>query len=186
MIKRYCREESNAENINKNYGALVGWEIVGGQRRSIRGAKDYENKRKAANKFFEELIKGSVLPDREKERLLHDIENDELFPVQRGLWKWCDSLPASSERVEENHPKAGRYYPFLLETYIKDGKEVNKLEGLLAFRVPYYVGPLVSRDDMQSSDNRENHWMIRKKKGVITPWNFDEMVDKDKSGQRIH
>ena len=61
MIKRYCREESNAENINKNYGALVGWEIVGGQRRSIRGAKDYENKRKAANKFFEELIKGSVL-----------------------------------------------------------------------------------------------------------------------------
>ena len=81
--------------------------------------------------------------------------------------------------------KQGRYYPFLLETYIKDGKEVNKLEGLLAFRVPYYVGPLVSRDDMQSSDNGENHWMIRKKKGVITPWNFDEMVDKDKSGHEF-
>lgn len=185
LIKRYCREESNAENINKNYGALVGWEIVGGQRRSIRGAKDYENKRKAANKFFEELIKGSVLSDQEKERLLHDIENDELFPVQRDSGNGVIPYQLHLNELKKIIQKQGRYYPFLLETYIKDGKEVNKLEGLLAFRVPYYVGPLVSRDDMQSSDNGENHWMIRKKKGVITPWNFDEMVDKDESGRKF-
>ena len=185
LIKRYCREESNAENINKNYGALVGWEIVGGQRRSIRGAKDYENKRKAANKFFEELIKGSALPDQEKERLLHDIENDELFPVQRDSGNGVIPYQLHLNELKKIIQKQGRYYPFLLETYIKDGKEVNKLEGLLAFRVPYYVGPLVSRDDMQSSDNGENHWMIRRKKGVITPWNFDEMVDKDKSGHEF-
>lgn len=185
LIKRYCREESNAENINKNYGVLVGWEIVGGQRRSIRGAKDYENKRKAANKFFEELIKGSALPDQEKERLLHDIENDELFPVQRDSGNGVIPYQLHLNELKKIIQKQGRYYPFLLETYIKDGKEVNKLEGLLAFRVPYYVGPLVSRDDMQSSDNRENHWMIRRKKGVITPWNFDEMVDKDKSGHEF-
>ena len=60
--------------------------------------------------------------------------------------------------------KQGKYYPFLLDAFEKDGKQINKIEGLLAFRVPYFVGPLVVPEDLQKSDNSENHWMVRKKK----------------------
>ena len=81
--------------------------------------------------------------------------------------------------------KQGKYYPFLLDTFEKNGEQVNKIEGLLTFRVPYFVGPLVEREGMQPSDNGENHWMKRKKSGEITPWNFDKMVDKDESGRRF-
>ena len=52
-----------------------------------------------------------------------------------------------------------KYYPFLLDTFEKNGEQVNKIEGLLTFRVPYFVGPLVEREGMQPSDNGENHWM---------------------------
>jgi CRISPR-associated endonuclease Csn1 len=65
----------------------------------------------------------------------------------------------------------GRYYPFLLEN--KD-----KLEKILKFKIPYYVGPLARR-------NSRFAWLKRKCEGKITPYNFEEMVDKEISATRF-
>ncbi len=55
------------------------------------------------------------------------------------------------------------------------GTVKDKILSIMLFRVPYYVGPLVSSD-------KSNHaWMVRKAEGKIYPWNFDDKVDKDKS-----
>ena len=70
--------------------------------------------------------------------------------------------------------KAKRYLPFLNE--ISDGLTVaEKIESLFTFRIPYYVGPLVSDKQSQFA------WMQRKATGRILPWNFEEKVDLQKS-----
>jgi len=67
------------------------------------------------------------------------------------------------------------WHPFL-ETKDESGFTVsNKIEQLCKFRIPYYIGPL--------SPNAKNRWMVRKGEGRILPWNFDDLVDKDRSSE---
>lgn len=65
------------------------------------------------------------------------------------------------------------YLPFLA---VKDGDGLtvsNKIDSIMSFRIPYYVGPLVP------NEKSRNAWLVRKAEGRILPWNFDRMVDKD-------
>ncbi len=74
---------------------------------------------------------------------------------------------------------AKKHFSFLTE--VSDGMTVvEKIEKLMTFRVPYYVGPLST---IKNKSN-DNHWIVKKQgeeKTPITPWNFDEIVDKDES-----
>lgn len=66
------------------------------------------------------------------------------------------------------------YLPFLNERD-EYGTVADKILSIMKFRVPYYVGPLVD------SKKSPNAWLVRKYDGKITPWNFAEMVNEDKS-----
>ena len=44
----------------------------------------------------------------------------------------------------------------------------------MTFRIPYYVGPL-------ARGKSDFAWLSRKSADKITPWNFDEIVDKESS-----
>jgi CRISPR-associated endonuclease Csn1 len=59
----------------------------------------------------------------------------------------------------------GKYYPFLL-----DNKE--KIESLLTFRIPYYVGPLA-----KTKDQSEFAWIERKGHEAVRPWNIKNEVN---------
>ena len=52
----------------------------------------------------------------------------------------------------------------------------EKIISLLTFKIPYYVGPL-----NDAHNNNITSWVVRKKKGRVTPWNFNEMVDVNES-----
>lgn len=70
----------------------------------------------------------------------------------------------------------GQYYPFLMDKINNEYKIVK----LLKFRIPYYVGPLVSEDRSPFA------WMERKVENVrITPYNFDEVIDKEKTAEKF-
>ncbi len=82
------------------------------------------------------------------------------------------------ERIIENQKK---YYPFLAETssdYINPSKQSPKLVSLLEFKIPYYVGPLSNK-----MEGTKNFWMERKQDGKITPWNFHDIVDEEKTAE---
>lgn len=71
--------------------------------------------------------------------------------------------------IIENQKK---YYPFLDE-------EKEKIEKILTFKIPYYVGPL-------SKKNNKNAWAIRRdgmENIKIEPWNFEDVIDTDKSAE---
>lgn len=74
-----------------------------------------------------------------------------------------------------------KYYPFLGEEdvdFLHPQEKCYKILSLLSYRIPYYVGPL--------SKEAKETWMVRKQENVkITPWNFHEVVDENRSSQEF-
>lgn len=90
------------------------------------------------------------------------------------------------DRIIENQAK---YYPWLAEenSVEKNRKFAKyKLDELVTFRVPYYVGPLVDKTESNKNEKETKFaWMVRKAKGTITPWNFENLVDRTESANRF-
>ncbi len=76
------------------------------------------------------------------------------------------------EKILENQSK---YYKTLEEN--KD-----KILKLFEFRIPYYVGPLISKKD--NTDKRYS-WAIRKTEEKIKPWNFEDIIDIDATAEEF-
>lgn len=76
----------------------------------------------------------------------------------------------------------GKFYPFL-----KD--EANKIESLVTFRIPYYVGPLTPKNAAQDAHGKHRFQWSERKEGmedaIITPWNWDTVIDKNKSAENF-
>ncbi|UQS84794.1 type II CRISPR RNA-guided endonuclease Cas9 [Apilactobacillus apisilvae] len=76
--------------------------------------------------------------------------------------------------------KQKKFYPWLAELNPNSNRKnvaKYKLDELIAFRIPYYVGPMITADDQKKSSDANFAWMKRKSSGVITPWNFEDKVD---------
>ncbi len=73
--------------------------------------------------------------------------------------------------------KASVHYSFL--NNMKDGiSTADKIRSIFTFRVPYFVGPL-------NGYSKEHSWIVKKCDGKIYPWNFEKIVDFDKSEQEF-
>lgn len=92
---------------------------------------------------------------------LHQKELDAIIENQKKYYPWLGEV-----NPVESHRRALPY----------------KLDELVSFRIPYYVGPMVTptKGDPEKS---KFAWMVRKEPGTITPWNFDQKVDRSASGE---
>lgn len=84
--------------------------------------------------------------------------------------------------------KQSKYYPFLGELNPNSNRShiaKYKISELVAFRVPYYVGPLITPEEQEKNSGATFAWMKRKEDGAITPWNFEEKVDKEATASRF-
>ncbi len=143
---------------------------------------DCDEFRKEINKLLESLfsdenIKQNLLDEYNLE-VKERIENGTFLPriTTTDNGKYPYQLNKSELiKIIENQ---GKYYPFLLNK-LNDNK-TYKIVKLLEFRIPYYVGPLVSEK------RSENSWLERKINNVkITPYNFDDVVDKEKTAEKF-
>ncbi|MCL1878797.1 MAG: type II CRISPR RNA-guided endonuclease Cas9 [Defluviitaleaceae bacterium] len=136
----------------------------------VHAAKDMPQ-----DKFYKELEKFPLTKE------MRDAIKQEIFlPKQR--YRVNGEIPYQIHEHElckilENQ-KA--HYSFLGERCeIRSGKEEYKIQALMKFRIPYYVGPLAKHKKAN-----KKHW-LEKQPGMeaekITPWNFDKVVDKDAS-----
>ncbi len=71
---------------------------------------------------------------------------------------------------------ASKYLSFLNQKDSEGISVSDKIQQILTFRIPYYVGPLNDRDP-----NAKNTWVVRRSHEKIYPWNFDTVVDKEMS-----
>lgn len=81
------------------------------------------------------------------------------------------------DKILKNAVNSGNY-PFLQK--IEDGYSVcDKIKLLLQFRIPYYVGHV--KEYREGGNCSKNSWAVRKQSGRVTPWNFEDMIDIEKS-----
>lgn len=75
-----------------------------------------------------------------------------------------------------------KYYPFLNK---KDeyGTTIDKIESLLTFKIPYYVGPLFAGNE--GNVRGPHSWVVRNSKEKIYPWNFKYVVNQDESAEKF-
>lgn len=115
--------------------------------------------------------------------LLQQLNLDNFLPTQRNKGNGVIPHQLHENELRRIIEKQGKYYPFLKDTYETEGKLNNKIVGLLTFRVPYYVGPLVEPEKVNGDSS--NHWLIRKEPGQITPWNLSRKVNLDESAKEF-
>ncbi|MCY7093902.1 type II CRISPR RNA-guided endonuclease Cas9 [Streptococcus oralis] len=126
---------------------------------------------KTTQEAFYKKIKNLLSKFEGTDYFLDKIEREDFLRKQRTFDN--GSIPHQIHLQEMNAilRRQGEHYPFL-----KDNKE--KIEKILTFRIPYYVGPL-------ARGNRDFAWLTRNSDQAIRPWNFEEIVDKASSAEEF-
>ena len=127
------------------------------------------NGKLATEEEFYKYLKNILNNVKGADYFLDKIEREDFLRKQRTFDN--GSIPHQIHLQEMNAilRRQGEHYPFL-----KDNKE--KIEKILTFRIPYYVGPL-------ARGNRDFAWLTRNSDQAIRPWNFEEIVDKASSAE---
>ncbi|MDR0921336.1 MAG: type II CRISPR RNA-guided endonuclease Cas9 [Lactobacillales bacterium] len=169
------------ENLN-NY-----LKYVEGTGKAKKGKATYEDFYKEVKKVLE--TKKAELENNETyQYIMNKIELEEFLPKQRMFKNGAIPYQVHLHELHQIIENQKKYYPFLAETYdvTTDEGEIqqkNKIEGLLTFRIPYYVGPLHPAE-YNNGKKHEHAWLIKNENALttsITPWNFDEVVNRDLS-----
>ena len=113
------------------------------------------------------------------ENFLKRLENNEVLPRITSKENGKYPYQLNKDELVSIIEHQGKHYPFLLnKTDDKSDYKTFKLVRLLEFKIPYFVGPLVSREQS------DNAWMIRnegKEHEHIDPYNFNLVVNKEES-----
>ncbi|MCI1283055.1 MAG: type II CRISPR RNA-guided endonuclease Cas9 [Lacticaseibacillus songhuajiangensis] len=148
-----------------------------------------ESKPVSQDAFFDNVKKAlKGIDDPAVEEILSRIELGKFMPKLRS--KANTMIPHQMQQIELDRIIENQkvYYPWLAEKN-PVAKHLNdqpyKLDELVSFRVPYYVGPMITAKEQKNTSGAEFAWMERKSAGNITPWNFDDKVDRTQSATKF-
>ena len=169
MIERYENHQKDLaalkqfiqNNLQEKYDEVFSDQSKDGYAGYING--------KTTQEAFYKYIKNLLSKFEGADYFLDKIEREDFLRKQRTFDN--GSIPHQIHLQEMNAVlrRQGEHYPFL-----KENKE--KIEKILTFRIPYYVGPL-------ARGNRDFAWLTRNSGQAIRPWNFEEIVDKASSAE---
>lgn len=153
----YCKSGIN------NYAAYVG---------SDRGRKCATASKEDFYKYLKTIV------NKDDKYIWDKIEDGTFLDKLRTSANAVIPYQVHKDELETILENASENFPFLNE--VQDGYSVKqKIVMLMTFRVPYYVGPL----NTQHADG--GFAWVKKYEGTermkITPWNFDDVVDKQAS-----
>lgn len=135
--------------------------------------KHYES---CSKQDFYKFLKSDLKID-DKE-ILAEIEDGSFLPKQMSAENCIIPYQAHLMELEEILRNEAKHFPFL--NSVSDSMTVaEKIIKLMMFRIPYYVGPLKTY-----SKGDKFNWVVKKEgeeKTKVTPWNIDNVVDKDAS-----
>ncbi|MGT2846316.1 type II CRISPR RNA-guided endonuclease Cas9 [Streptococcus massiliensis] len=120
---------------------------------------------------FYKFSKGLLIDVEGAEYFLEKIEREDFLRKQRTFDNGAIPNQVHVKELQAIILNQSKYYPFLAEN-----KE--KIEKILTFRIPYYVGPL-------ARGNSSFAWLQRKSDEAIRPWNFEQVVDMETSASRF-
>ena len=118
---------------------------------------------KAVKKLFEK--------DNDAHWIIDKIDREDFLRKQRTFDNGAIPHQIHLTELKAIIEKQKKYYPFL-------EKEADRIESILTFRIPYYVGPL-------SNGHSKFGWVVRKGNEAIKPWNLEEQIDKSATAERF-
>lgn len=181
VIKEYASEEykkmfSELDEKKANYVRYTGHYIVNKN-------KVYPGKKVTQEEFCKNIL--SILKKIKQndpiiDRIKDECEKLTFMPKQIDKRNGVLPYQLHQEELRKIIANAERYYNFLNEKDSNGYVTKEKIEKLLTFRIPYYVGPL-------NDKHKESGfcWIEKKSDEKIYPWNFDDVVDKDKSAENF-
>ena len=181
LVREHLGAEKYAEmfkkNLENNYKAYV----KGFDKGPKLAYATQENFYKYLVKFLEPL---KDLP--EVRDIFKQIELETYLPKQRMFKNGAIPYQVHEHELVKIIEKQASQFAFLEEK--AEGSNEYKIQTLMKFRIPYYVGPLTPANQgeigQKRSDKSRFSWMQKrpdKKDEKITPWNIENVVDKDAS-----
>lgn len=137
---------------------------------------------------FYKVVKENLDDSQAANQILQEIETDTFMPKQRTNNNGVIPFQLHQIELDKIIANQSQYYPFLAtENPVEDHRKQApyKLDELVRFRVPYYVGPMVTAQDQEKTSGKNFAWMVRKEPGQITPWNFEQKIDRQESANRF-
>lgn len=171
MVKRYEEHQKDLKklkdfikvNAPDQYNAIF-------KDKNKKGYAGYIESGVKQDEFYK-YLKGILLQINGSGDFLDKIDREDFLRKQRTFDN--GSIPHQIH-LQELHAilrRQGEYYPFLKENQ-------DKIEKILTFRIPYYVGPLARKGSRFA-------WAEYKADEKVTPWNFDDILDKEKSAEKF-
>lgn len=169
MIKRYDEHQGDLtqlkkfirQNLPDKYNEVFSDASKDGYAGYIDG--------KTTQEAFYKYLKGLLNKTEGNDYFLDKIEREDFLRKQRTFDNGSIPHQIHLQEMRAIIRRQAEFYPFLAENQ-------DKIEKILTFRIPYYVGPL-------ARGNSDFAWLSRKSNEKITPWNFDDIVDKESSAK---
>lgn len=112
----------------------------------------------------------------EKEKvLLHRIGDLSIFETQVSADNSVIPYQINLAELDKILKVQSKNFSFLSERDDAGVSVYDKIKALLTFRIPYYVGPL--------NNHSKFSWIVKKSQEKIVPWNFESVVDTEKSAE---
>lgn len=200
LVKRYNPSEFNhffvkylekdGKGYRKNYVNYIGMTQKGRHKIRLPHSTNQQDLYKAIKSLLPfDKLNDETFPwqddDKKKmQTILTELEAKTYLPRQNAKENGVFPYQLNKNEMNKIIDNQKKYYPFLGETsadYLNPNKQSYKLISLLEFKIPYFVGPLSNKMTKDDEDKESNFWMQRKQEGKITPWNFHDMIDEDKT-----
>lgn len=128
------------------------------------------------------LLAESAAGDAEWEAVEARLSEADFLRRPRGRRNASVPYQLNLEELDAIVEAQGRFHPFLLEAKAR-------LEALVSFRVPYYVGPLTQVSAALDQHGRARFaWAPRlpgQERARVHPWNWDEVIDREAAAERF-
>ncbi|MGI5066435.1 type II CRISPR RNA-guided endonuclease Cas9 [Treponema putidum] len=185
VVKKYFPIEyrnifgyKQSENNNCNYSRYLGVCKSGSKKKVINKTASQED----FYKFLKDiLLKRSDVP--EVNGILTEIEIGTFLPKQ--ISKNNAEIPYQLRKIELEKilTNAEKFFSFLKQKDENGLSHSEKIIMLLTFKIPYYIGPINTSHKQYFPDRS---WVIKKENAPqekITPWNFFDHIDKEKTAE---
>lgn len=174
IVKKYLPQAyktvfvKTSDKLN-NYVAYIGMT-------KINGKKILESKRCCKEEFYAFLKKEvcGKLPENIADEFKKELELGTFLPKQVSKDNGVIPYQLQLQELRAIILKVGEYYPFIKEN-------AEKLEQILTFKIPYYVGPL----NVIQEGNEKFSWAKRRTNEKVYPWNFYEVIDVEESAEKF-
>lgn len=138
-------------------------------------------KKKLKNLVYFDSLEEITESSTELDKLFYRIKAGTAFPKLRTKENSVIPVQVNAAELEKILSQGEKYLPFLAEKDSTGLTAAKKIQQIMTFRVPYYIGPLAGTE---LSRRAKRCWVVRGKEKIY-PWNFESVVNVSETAEKF-